>query len=127
MVLLVVQAGGLPLASPEGGMIPNTLPVDVVGLPLAFVLATCSTSHAHRCRARVENGEIAREPVRAVVVANRWWVLVQFERAEAGEIMFPLDAFSVDNKVVGTDALNALASLRGVVAHEEALCARVAP
>lgn len=108
-------------------MIANAPAPLVVGLPLAFVLASCSTSHAHRCRARVANGEVAREPVRAVVVANRWWVLVQFERAEAGEIMFPLDAFSVENKVVGTDALNALAALRGGVGRQEALCACVTP
>lgn len=98
----------------------------VMGLPLAFVLATCSAQHANRCRSRVENGEVAREPVRAVVVGNRWWVLVQFEREAAGEIMFPLDAFSVDNKVVGASALDALCALRGVVSHEEALCACVA-
>lgn len=106
-------------------MIANT--PSVVGLPLAFVLATCSAQHAHRCRSRVENGEIAREPVRAVVVGNRWWVLVQFENRAAGEIMFPLDAFCVDQAVRGERALDALCALRGVVGLDEALCACVAP
>lgn len=99
----------------------------VVGLPLAFVLATCPAKFARLCQDRVASGEVAREPVRAVVIKDRWWALVQFERQTVGEIMFPLDAYAVENPVVGVRALEALCALRGVVAHEDAPCACVAP
>lgn len=99
----------------------------VMGLPLAFVLATCSAHHAQRCRARIDNGEVAVEPVRAVVVGNRWWALVQFARPEAGEILFPLDAYAIDAGVYGEAALDALCVLRRAVPHDAASGARAAP
>jgi hypothetical protein len=108
-------------------MIASTASPGVVGLPLAFVLASCAAQHANLCRARVEAGEAAREPVRAVVVKDRWWVLVQFESASVGEVMFPLDAWSLENRVVGLDAVDALGALRGVVVPDGALAACVVP